>query len=407
VRAIAAALLVLAVAAPAAAEPSPEELFDQRRYATAAAGFQQRWERDHDLKDGLNAVTAWRVAGRYARARVLLAEVVAAVTPEGEAAERAKLLEARLVELTVPVRFETALDTDAIVKIDGNPAQRLGGDVIVDVGDREISVEAPRCERWVTRETALPGVELALAVDLRCDRRGTVHLVFLHERDADLRVDGAARRAGAGELDLALEPGAHRIEVRSAAGTLFDESVEVATGEVATRRVLYPWRASGGMWFFGFSTSAHGAALGASAFMGAALGRASDRWRWDFDIGLGRQPDGVRVGGSAGLEVTRHLLPPLWRARAAHAWWQAAAEPASLWFRHMSRIGTVTTAIDGSAGVVQDVTTLHLGSLGLSLDAPSWHAEVRAWPLGAYLRHDDRARVSFGVAASLLLGFRL
>ena len=46
----------------------PRVLFAEGRYAAAAQVFEHRWSAKGDATDGVNAVVAWRTAGRYARA---------------------------------------------------------------------------------------------------------------------------------------------------------------------------------------------------------------------------------------------------------------------------------------------------------------------------------------------------
>ncbi|HUH05241.1 MAG TPA: hypothetical protein VML75_24750, partial [Kofleriaceae bacterium] len=62
---------VLGAAGPAHAETSDaRSLFAGGQDAAAAAAFEASWRSDRSSADGINAVVSWRVAGRYAHARV-------------------------------------------------------------------------------------------------------------------------------------------------------------------------------------------------------------------------------------------------------------------------------------------------------------------------------------------------
>jgi hypothetical protein len=276
---------------------------------------------------------------------------------------------------------------------------------VLDVGDREITIERERCERWRWRGQVVPGAHLELDVALDCDVSGTLHVVLPRERDAEVVVDGEPHHAAASELDLTVAPGPHHLIVRAGGRTLADESATVATGAVTTRRIALPWRASAGLWFLAATGSLHGSTLDQnSGFIGFAIGHASRRFRWYADAGGGRHLGTVIQPISFGGEVTWHLLPALARRRAGGGWLQLECDPASLWVR---QIGTSAVPVIGQYIFENDVTAAHVGSVTLTYDRPTWHAEVGVWPLGAYVRNADDVDVGYAFSTSLLVGFRI
>lgn len=384
------------VAAPARADQQdPRALFAAGRYAAAAALFERQWQATGKATDGVNAVVAWRTAGRYARARALLAQVRAGTAPPtADLVDRVAALEERLADLTATVSLAGAVAADAVVKVDGDRAERIGAEVIVDVGPHDLTVEQEHCERFAWSRLAEPGAHYAVDVQPRCDTTGTLHLGL--EDGGVVRLDGAEQRVARGELDLKLAPGRHRLEVASRARAVMVRDVEVRRHETTSLRVPYPWRAQGGWrggsWVFvaTMGTSVAAGAPGVSDGGGFGLGRWGARYRIFAEGGFGMRvgdPDQLKrdfvIFGHPWIALTMavHLWTrPLWQGRVGD--WQLALDFDPLAVRvDQLRSASLLGLFAFNEKVI---TGTRLLPLTLGADTGRWgtHLELTLWPVG-------------------------
>ena len=82
---VAALALVLGLARVVHAA-DPHDLFVNGKFDAAAAEYERLWQESAKSTDGINAVVAWRAAGHYAHARVMLAAVKKRSPPNGKQA---------------------------------------------------------------------------------------------------------------------------------------------------------------------------------------------------------------------------------------------------------------------------------------------------------------------------------
>lgn len=222
-------LVVIPGAVRADARPGPRELFAAGQYEAAGAAFEERWFRTGRATDGINAVVSWRVAGRYAHARSLLARIV---VPKGALALRVDLLASRLTELTATLRFTgKRVDGEAVFKVDGRPAERLGQEVVVNVGRRQIVVERQGCKPTTLTRHVLPGRH-EVRVPLVCDQLpGSLHVTLEGGRGGQVWIGDKAHEVKEFALAVPLPPGKHRVVVNRR-----DVQLQVSTVEVRSRR---------------------------------------------------------------------------------------------------------------------------------------------------------------------------
>lgn len=408
--AIAAALVAAAPGAARATEApagddAAEVLWAEGRAAAAAALFERRWDRGGTARDGVNAVIAWRVAGRYAHARGLLARVVVRTPPEGNVLEVTRELEARLGELTVLAALVGELEPGAVVKVDGDVAERLGDALILDLGDREITIDQPRCERWVWRGEALPGGRLELPVELRCDRQGTLHVVLYHQRGGVVTIDGRDHAIGGSEADLRLPPGRHRLAVRAHGRRVADDIIEIGEGAVATHRVYYPWRAATGGWVVGLGVAGGPASTEWAAGGVAFGGWAGARWRALLGVGGGGHGGDPFAHWRFTAELAWHVLPPVWQRYALGGRLALEVDPLAV---RIERTGLYRFPVLGAGETT--TTIVHAGAVSLAIDFQAWHVEASVLPLG-WLFVDSLWLYSiddgYAFGAALLAGFRI
>jgi hypothetical protein len=404
-RALAAAVVLLATAAaPARAQPDagadqdPRLLFTQGRYAAAAERFEQRWRQDGGAADADNAVVAWRTAGRYARARALLVRVRERTPLDGSRAERAALLDERLGQLTGTIVVDGAIPADAVLAIDGDPPERIGERIVVDLGDHELTIERDGCDPFQWQGLVAPGSEQRVKVALRCPERGTLHVVLVGERAARLQVDGTLVRVD-GERELDLAPGPHRLRLEHRGRLLVDETVDVRNRSAATRRIPFPWRARrGGIYFAAASTAIAGGA-GALGGLGLAVGWSGARFRAGFTAGTAwttARGIGCTYGPPcshpwAGLELAAHLFPrPRWQSRPGRRQASLEIDPLAIRFdqiRQQTYFGGITPWAP-----YNEPAFTHIGFLPITVTAElGWlHLEAVLWPIGISRRRFPR-----------------
>jgi hypothetical protein len=396
------ALVALAIAAGAAAPDSAEELFRTGQFGTAAAVFESRWESGRDPRDGVNAATAWRRAGRYAWARALLGRVRRETPPRGDVAAHADALAKRLTELTATVALGPGIPRTAVITVDGRIPPRVGDELVVDAGARSIRVEADGCEaaEW-TGGGITPGAHVVVDLQLRClSVPGAVHIQLLRDVGARATVDGKQHTIEVQDLELQLPAGRHELEVERSQLTFERRTFEVAPGETTRVEVPVPWRAQGagiGLGLGAFTYPVGGGAALAAGVHATYVGRAGERALVVFDgmVGVGNALSGTTTTGTpnAGGPTTAvafqtgvwRVWGPLWMGRVASAPVSVDFEPFTLavWARYTS--GSATNAGDVAVGSLPIV---------LSIDVPfGAHVDARAFPLSmAQADRPDRTR---------------
>jgi hypothetical protein len=378
-------MILVCRAAHAANAPDPARaLFAQGRYAAAAVLFQERWSESKRPVDGMNAVVAWRTAGRYAEARALLAEVEAGGLPS-EMHDGIAQLHEKLGKLTGTITLAGNAGADAIIKVDRAAPQRLrGGDLVVDVGPREITITEEHCERFTWRGVVLPGAHVVVDATLRCDRRGRLHVELDGATSASLSIDGAP----APGLDAMLPPGTHAIALARSGRHIADRVISVRTAETTSPRVRVPWRAQDGR--FALIAGTIGSLTPSSTFadaLGVGFGRVARRWRAFVELGSGADTHNAQLQGDAIAVVGHpwmafsgaiHVLPAVWQGRVAGA-------RVSLDFDPLAARVDVWDA-DTPLGLFAhnyDTTLVRVSAfpITLSVDAGALHLEAVLWPV--------------------------
>jgi hypothetical protein len=329
----------------------------------------------------VNAVIAWRAAGRYAHARVVLERVRARVPADGELALRVRLLDEKLAELTAALVLD-GLGDGGRVTIDGVPAERLGGDIVVDVGVHELVVEEKECEPFRATVALLPTERQVVKVELACATRGgNLHITLVSGLRADVFVDGAPYAIPMRDLDVSIAPGPHHLVVRRMGVAIADETVEVAPAVTTTRKIAVPWRAQR----FGLTLAAVGAgmasgadsAVGAGVAMGfiAGLGPRSAAYLW-IEVGkAANDAEGMGTDTYLGLALIYRFLGPVWTRRSGRALYTLDVDPFSM---HMMASGRGST-LDGD-----NVTLFYfgIGAITFTAEIPWAHLEATLWPAG-------------------------
>lgn len=416
--------LLLAATAPVRAQldgdQDPRLLFGQGRHAAAAALFERRWREGGGAADAVNAVVAWRTAGRYARARALLARVRRQTALDGGRAERAALLDATLAQLTGTVVLVGTLPADAVITVDGDPPERLGDRIVVDLGEHQLDIERDGCEPFHWQGLVAPGAELRLPVQLACRARGTLHLVLVGERRARLAIDGAPVDID-GERELELAPGRHHLRLVHRSRLLIDDRIDVAEGSAATRRVRFPWRARRGGLYFAAAAGGVGGSAGAIGGLGLAVGWSGSRFRAGFSAGTAwttARGIGCTYGPPcshpwAGLELAYHLLQrPRWQSRPGRRQASLEIDPMAIRIDQV-RSNSFFGGFNPLQPAVEPVVS-HVGFLPITLTAElGWmHLEAVLWPVGITRRtfprqlappDDPGGEVEYGLGATLAL----
>ncbi len=384
-RALVVALAALAAAAPAVARAEGAEvdahaLFAEGRFAAAAASFEKQFAATASPADGLNAVVAWRAAGRYAHARVVLATILAK-QPTGVLATRAQLLATRLATLTGTLTV-TGADRAIIIKIDGAPSERLGDDVIVDVGARDVSVEAEGCEPSRGHYVVRPTEHLNVAVKLACKAYpGSLHVALQGAPKARASIDGVAHDIPEFDLDVPLPSGVHHLVVERGRITIADEDVVVAAKETARRTIHVPWRGLDYALTGAATTIVHGTSDGqASAVGGVQLGIAGGAdsvaayFGW-FELGYAANHDHtVPDAPYVGVGFLVRLFGPRIQHRYGATLVTLDVDPLAF------HLGFTSSSPDGAPST--NLFYWNLGAATLTLEVPHVHLEAQLWPAG-------------------------
>ena len=361
------------------AEGDAHALFAEGRFTAAAASFEKQFADTANLSEGMNAVVAWRAAGRYAHARVLL-QTIAAKHPAGPLANRAQLLEARLAVLTGTLTFD-GVDRPVIVKVDGAPAERLGDEVIVDVGARDVSVEAEGCEPARSHHVLRPTEHVQVTVKLVCKAYpGNLHVELAGARRATVYVDGLEHAIAESDLDVPLPTGTHHLVVQRRGIAIADEDVAIAPSETARRKVDVPWRAMGlgftaALTTVGYATSDSQASLVGALQLGAVFG-LGDTVAMLPTLELGYAANHVTAvpdSPFAAVGLVFRIFRPVIQHRSGSTLLTLDLDPLS--FRG-------AFAIAGSGASSTSIAYYSVGVATLTLEVPHVHLEAQVWPAG-------------------------
>jgi hypothetical protein len=414
-----AVFVIVALAGAAHAESDdPNVLFAAGRYAAAAEIFERRWEAKGAAADGVNAVVSWRTAGRYARAVSLLVRVRARSPLDGDVAETANKLEERLSTLTATATIQGTLAPDAVVRVDDDPAERVGDALVLDVGEHDIVIEQENCKPFVWHTAVYPGARLDIPFAPSCDRKGTLHLYLAGDRGSQFEIDGTPHRATGREADVALLPGTHKLRVASRSRPVLDEVVTIRSKETTALRVRYPWRAHGFGWILGVSGSARTGSLTSGLGLAVTTGVSASQFRATVDFGsvmssLDRlSPPGHPWFGAMGaIHVTRR---PLWHGKLGSHRFALDIDPLAARFdqvRENSLFGIRAGPLEAY------VTSWSFLPVTLSADGPYVHFEVTLWPVsvssygaGDFDANDDvvfESEHGYGGFLTILGGWRL
>lgn len=360
----------------------PRALFADGQYPAAAAAFESRWRAEHRAVDGVNAAVAWRSAGRYARARALLGEVLREASVGEPLKSRAELLRKRLEELTgTLVLTGDPVPSDAPVTVDGAAAERDGDAVLVDVGARELLVRPEGCDAVSWRGTVRPATTVPVEVTLTCARvPGSVHVTLERAAGATVTIDGKDRELEVSDLAQRLAPGPHRVRLARRGLTLLDRTVEVPSGgEVALTR-LAPWRAQDPAFTIGVVApalvaprTATGVGIAGHAPLFARRGAAPGSYA--FMELAGGLTNAIEPTADAGTWVMAtvgwwRVLPPL-PSFGTSVPWSVSVEPLTAWY--------ATRADDAVEGASQDFWGF--GAIVVDAELPAGaHLELRAFP---------------------------
>ena len=410
--------MMCVLAAPAWADDDPRVLFAAGRYAAAADVFEHRWQATGDATDGINAVVAWRTAGRYARAIVLLSRVrTGKHPPAADVAATADALAQRLDTLTARATLPKLPDT-AVVEVDSDPAERLGDAIVLDVGEHDVAIAQDGCARFVWHVTAYAGARVAVPYEPDCDRRGALHVLLDGDARGAFAVDGARHVAIDHEATVALQPGVHHLAVAAGARPVVAEDVAIDAKQTATVRVRYPWRARGVGFILGITSEARAGQVMTGTAGALTVGLWSSRFRATFDGGaMISDTPGLRPGAAGpghpwiADTAALHLWDgPLWQRRLGAYELALDFDPIAARFdeiRAVSYFGIRT--VEAFEPRVRSWSFL---PLALSIDGPYVHVEVTWWPISVLTYHggnSGEAAIPTGVGSELtvLAGWRL
>ncbi|HUH03187.1 MAG TPA: hypothetical protein VML75_14420 [Kofleriaceae bacterium] len=383
---------VLGAAGPVHAETSDaRSLFAGGQYAAAAAAFEAGWRSDRSSADGINAVVSWRVAGRYAHARVLLEEVAAAPSIDAEHAARIPAIRATLDELTARLVLAGQRHGDTIA-VDRAPAEALGDELVVDVGRRELVIERPGCEPFTWNGSLAPTERRSIQVEVVCKHApGSLHVTLSGAAGGEVVVDGEVHRMTGFDLDLPLAPGSHDVEVKRRGVVVLARRVEIASNATVRleRKIPLAAKAAGYVVGLGGSTSldSGGGVAGAGLTLGyivpLGIGTASRGARglmW-LHLGIGAGNRGVLDGRVQWTGMTggfEDFLRPLWQRQWGRNFATLELEPGLLHFG-VARRDAGLFAFDEAFG---QVTYFHFVPLILTVDVGGVHGQIALWPLG-------------------------
>lgn len=398
-----AALLALVVALPRVASASdPHELFANGKFDAAAAEYEREWQQSAKSTDGINAVVAWRAAGHYAHARVMLAAVKKRSPPNGKQASFVAMLDERLEAVTGVLAIEKA-PSDLVVKLDGVPAELLDGEIVVDVGRRDLTIERHGCEPFHDTLLVRPTERVVVEPKLECKQLpGNLHVVMHGAGSALVITDGVEHDLAGFDFDIPLEPGRHHVIVQRRGTIVSDDEVDITAGQTTRRSVDVPWRARN----FGFLVevaqhafaSPYGVSqvtTGGVGFFGIFGGNrmAADGKPNGFDHHAGFRPmGGLAIDFGAGTSTlegvsgsvtfwiamhmgVKHMFGPLWTARHGSTTYTLDFDP--LW-------GTFGGTGKGNALEGTRSAAFMVQGLPVTLTAETSiaHFELTAWPAG-------------------------
>jgi hypothetical protein len=374
----------MALATPALAQDDdPKVLFAAGRYAAAAEIFEHRWESRRDAVDGVNAVVSWRTAGRYARAAALLARVRASdPPPAGEAAQTASALEERLATLTATATITGPLARDAVIRVDNDPAERLGADLILDVGEHDIVIEQESCKPFAWHGAVFPGQHLEIPFAPTCDRAGTLYVYLAGDPGTPFEVDRKPYRTTGHEARIELAPGTHALRVTSRGRPILDEPVTIREHETTALRVRYPWRARSVGWIFAVTGTMRAGGVQNGLGLALTTGFAGSRFRVSAEVGsvisdVGRLVPGPTGPGRpwAGLSGVWHVTHrPLWHGRIG----SLDFDPVALRYDEVREASFLGIRADEREAMARAWSFL---PLTLTHDARYVHLEITLWPV--------------------------
>ncbi|HUS31165.1 MAG TPA: hypothetical protein VMZ53_21795 [Kofleriaceae bacterium] len=401
----------------------PRVLFAEGRFAAAAQVFERRWQAKGDATDGVNAVVAWRTAGRYARALTLLSRVRSGKqAPTGAAATTAADLDERLGTLTAMARIEGKLDPNAVIRVDGEPAERFKDMLVLDVGEHDIEIEQPDCDRFLQQVTAYPSGKLVVAFKPRCDVMGTLHVVLATDPGASFTVDGVEHTTTANEADVRLPAGEHQLSLAALERPVYDETVVVREKETTSLRIRYPWRARKLSFILGVTNEVRAGQFMVGTALGLTLGVWTPSFHATFDIG-------AMVSNAKGLEpyygawghpwladtlVIHTPRAPVWHGKLGP--YRLAFDPQPLGIRFDEIRAFSYAGIRTCEEAEPRVRAWSVLPLALSADGPYAHFELTLWPASVLWYHpaaalcgddDLPSDIGFGAFVTLTGGWRL
>ena len=416
---LAAALAVLLARLAQAAEPDdPRSLFDAGQYSAAAAGYERLWTTSHLPQHGLNAVIAWRTAGRYTHARSLLEQLMSNKLPP-ELQTRAALLRSKLEGLTATISLEgEPIPVDALVKIDNAPAVRIGKEFVAPVGRRELTVERKGCDLFRWQGILKPGQRLNLPFRLSCKvMSGSLHVTLDGAPWAMLRVDGKpVAPQDPYDTDLSLSPGEHALQATRRGILLESRRFRIDAGRKTSVPVDVPWRGKAFGILGGASADAFSGLRGSTATAGLMLGClvdisgsvahevASSSLSMLLTVQLGVANSNIGLPGNRfwmGLTAGfLHVLPPAWQSRTGKTTWVLDFEPGLFSFGGGGK-GR------GDPDVVDNDTIFHWNFVPVVLtsELPFVHLELMAWPVGfvSHSPHSFWGRTEYGYTGGISL----
>jgi hypothetical protein len=419
----AAALLTLAAIARGADDDDARRLFAGGDYRAAAAAFEARWEASHDPHDGLNAVIALRSAGAYAHGLALLDRVRGAGSLPPDVGSRVKLLDTTLHELTGTIALEK-LPPEATLEVDGGPAWRSGGEIVVNVGRRELSIARPGCDPFRWTGTVRPGQRVAVAVSLVCHEvAGSIHVNLSGAAGAHIRIDGQPFVTSTYDFDVPEPPGLHHVDITRRGILLSEETVTVAPAKSATVHAVAPWRAKGSGLILGATAQGIVATNGPTGSTGVVFGYQNGSFSGGIDPGaaielivmFGAATTGVGEGAAPRLWLgmtagISNLLPALWQRKTGATTWVLDFEPTLATFQVApTSEPSFIPGVDATA----NVTYLGLLPVVLTADLPFAHAELAVFPAGVLvhkgfaLLDERRAQVTHAASLALTVGWKV
>lgn len=420
-------LVVAAVLASATAHADdaedPRVLFAEGRYDAAGQVFEHQWTAKGDPNDGVNAVVAYRTAGHYARAKTLLERVRSGKQPPtGDAAATAADLAERLAVLTATARIETKLDAAAVIRIDGEAAERTGDALVLDVGEHDIEIEQPNCDRYVDHVTAYPGGTIAVKFVPHCQVFGVLHVYLATEPNQSFSVDGKPYTTAVHEADVTLPPGDHHLVVSSRERLVLDETVSVREKETTAVRVRYPWRARKLGIVLGVTNEVRGGQKMFGIALGFTLGLWAPSFHYQFDIGsMISNTEGLSPAATPGRPWLGHALvfheprAPLWNGKLGP--YRVAFDPEPLGIRFDEiRANSYAGIRIACENLEPRMRAWSAFPVALSADGPYAHFELTAWPASVLFYHpaaancadgDLPSKLGFGAFVTLTGGWRL